>query len=504
VYRVEHTLLGRAAAVKVLQPELSRNQDMVDRFFNEARATAQLQHPGIVEVFDFGYAEDGAAFIVMELLHGENLTSRIAREGRLPWPTACRFARQIASALAAAHRAQIVHRDLKPDNVFLVIEPDQREERTKVLDFGIAKLADAGASGSVKTRADLIMGTPAYMSPQQCRGAGQVDHRADIYSLGCIVFEMVCGRPPFVGEGFGDLVAAHMVTPPPPPRQLAVDLPGPLERLILRMLAKAEADRPQSMEAVAVELEAIATAYGADVGTTTMPSQPGLSGDMSGSDSGISRMPAVTTLGGSTGERVTTAPPPRRRSPYALVFAGAATIGMAGSLIAILVMGRDAPSGAPAEPPIAAVAAPTPPTPPPAEPPPPSQTERVVRPSRITRRVISQPAGAEVRSQGVLLGTTPLELERPRSGEAEPITLRLAGYVERTIEIVADQDGMTDVVLEPAPPPAPPPVPHRPAPARPADRPVKPASRAPCATRARADAPAGPRVYDPYDPCPER
>src|SRR6185436_10898803 len=123
----------------------------------------------------------------------------------------------------------------------------QAEERTKVLDFGIAKLADAGARRASRTRAGQILGTPAYMSPQQCRAAGPVDHRADIYALGCVLFEMVCGRPPFVGEGFGDLLGAHMLLPPPRPRELAPELPEALERLILRMLAKGEAARPQSM-----------------------------------------------------------------------------------------------------------------------------------------------------------------------------------------------------------------------------------------------------------------
>jgi serine/threonine protein kinase len=324
VYRAEHTLLGRAAAVKVLLPELSENQDMVHRFFNEARATAQLRHPGIIDVFDFGYCEDGAAFIVMELLHGESLTTRIAREGRLPWLQACGFARQIASALAAAHRAQIVHRDLKPDNVFLVTEPDQPEERTKVLDFGVAKLADAGSSGLVQTQPDTIMGTPEYMSPQQCRGAGQVDHRADIYSLGCILFKMVCGRPPFMSKKLVDLLDAQMTLPPPRPRKLTPELPEALEQMILRMLAKREVDRPQSMEAVAAGLDAIVAASGAVGRGAPRP----LSMGRSGGDSGSSRSSAITTIGGSASQLVTPAPPPRRRLRY--VFVGAAAVGVAG------------------------------------------------------------------------------------------------------------------------------------------------------------------------------
>jgi len=546
VYRVEHALLGRAAAVKVLQPELSRNQDMVNRFFNEARATAQLQHPGIVDVFDFGYAEDGAAFIVMELLQGESLTSRLAREGRLPWPKACGFARQIASALVAAHRAQIVHRDLKPDNVFLVAEPDQRDERTKVLDFGIAKLAGAGATTTVKTHAGLIMGTPTYMSPQQCRGAGQVDHRADIYSLGCILFEMVCGRPPFVGEGLGDLIHAHMLTPPPPPRQLTAELPGPLEYLILRMLAKAESERPPSMEVVAAELDAIVKAYGLVVETTASPS----SRDIPADTGGASRPSAVTTFGASTGQRVTVAPPPRRRL---LPIFGAAAAGVAGVLLAVVVTGlvMHRATEAPAEPEAAKVAPPPEPIAAPPPPPrPPASTEAHVLPQRITRQVITEPPGAELWRNGQVLGKTPVEIELPQSDQAEPLTLRLAGYLEQTIEIMPNQAGATNVVLEREPQP----VVHelgcdlecevvldgdvvgKAAPGRPyraeflerkgkwrtyvlrpignqrrqtsfrapADRSIKTTIRLPCAPRPRPEGAVGPRVYDPYDACREK
>ncbi|TMQ04325.1 MAG: serine/threonine protein kinase, partial [Deltaproteobacteria bacterium] len=427
VYRAEHALLGKAVAVKVLRPELSQNPDMVDRFFNEARGTAQLRHPGIVDVFDFGYCADGAAFIVMELLHGESLTSRIAREGRLAWPQACRFARQVASSLAAAHRAGIVHRDLKPDNVFLVIEPDEAEERTKVLDFGIAKLADASARGSVRTRADLVLGTPAYMSPQQCRGAGQVDHRSDIYSLGCMLFEMVCGRPPFVGEGFGDLIHAHMAMLPPAPRGLVPELPEALEQLIFRMLAKAEADRPQSMAAVAAELDALAEAPSDAIPSSTGPSScPPIAADA------IARASAVTTHGGSAGE-VTPVPPAPALAPYRKLlyaFALAASLGMTATVIAVVLLAHRtaaapasqlAPSPQiaqappPAMPPQPVPPQPVPPQPVPPQPVPPQPVPLPPPllpspaspppvppppPLRVAHQVITEPPGAELVRHG--------------------------------------------------------------------------------------------------------
>ena len=314
VYCAEHMWLDREVAIKVLRPELSTDSERVTRFFKEARAAARLRHPGIVEVFDVGHCEDGAGYVVMELLRGESLASRLAREGRLRWPQACSFARQIASALATAHRARIVHRELKPANVFLVTESDQPGERTKVLDFGIAKLADGGVDLG-QARPDLVMGTPVYMSPQQCCGVGTVDHRADIYSLGCVLFEMVCGRPPFEEDDICDLVTAHMRMPPPSPGWLAPEQPDALERLILRMLAKREEDRPQSMEEVAAALDAIVETSG-----------------------------VVTEIwvGSSPGEAraVSVGLPPRRRS--LLVFAAMAVVGLA-SLAATAVAYERAP-----------------------------------------------------------------------------------------------------------------------------------------------------------------
>src|SRR5215467_3695128 len=170
VYLGRHVTLGRPAAIKVLHPSLSSNEDMVTRFFNEARAASAVRNPGIVEVFDFGVLEDQSAYIVMEFLEGENLGARI-RRGRMPVAPAMTIVRAIARALQAAHEQGIVHCDLKPDNVFLVPDPELPSgERVKLLDFGIAKLAPFGGEGR-HTRTGTVMGTPTYMAPEQCRGS---------------------------------------------------------------------------------------------------------------------------------------------------------------------------------------------------------------------------------------------------------------------------------------------------------------------------------------------
>ncbi|MBK7070715.1 MAG: serine/threonine protein kinase [Myxococcales bacterium] len=257
VYAAVHTLLGRRAAVKVLLAELSRDQAQVQRFFNEARAATAIKHPSIVEIYDFGWAADGSAYIVMELMDGEPLSARLKRIGRLSVAQAATIARQAATALAAAHRAGIVHRDLKPDNVFLV--PDEEVaggERVKLLDFGIAKLAAPGAASRTTTGA--IMGTPLYMSPEQCEGARAVDHRTDLYALGCVLFEMVAGRVPFISDGVGGLIGMHLHVPPPRLRELAPDAPAELEAIVARLLAKAPDDRYQTADEVAAALARVA------------------------------------------------------------------------------------------------------------------------------------------------------------------------------------------------------------------------------------------------------
>jgi serine/threonine-protein kinase len=250
VYRAQHEILGRSAAVKVLKHELTEDETLVSRFINEAKAASAIRHPGIVEVLDFGVTEDGRSYLVMEFLEGEALSKRIETRKRLPDHEAAELGRGIARALEAAHAKGIVHRDLKPDNIFIVPDVDTGE-RPKVLDFGIAKLAD---TNSRNTQTGALMGTPMYMAPEQARAAAQIDHRADLYSLGCILYELVVGEPPFVGTGAGEIIALHMFETPVPPRKRVISVSPALEAVILKLLAKEPADRFQSAAQVAEAL----------------------------------------------------------------------------------------------------------------------------------------------------------------------------------------------------------------------------------------------------------
>ncbi|HEY5951558.1 MAG TPA: serine/threonine-protein kinase [Kofleriaceae bacterium] len=261
VYRAEHAVLERVVAVKLLRPELTENEELVNRFINEARAASAIQHPGIIEVLDFGHSQDGRAYFVMEMLHGESLAQRIAKRGRLPEREAAQIARGVASALTAAHGKGIVHRDLKPDNVFLIPDPDLGE-RPKVLDFGIAKLGER-APGDVKyTQTGALIGTPLYMAPEQARAASGIDHRADLYSLGCMLYEMLVGEPPFVAVGAGEIIALQMFGSAKRPSERAITVAPDLETIVMRLLEKEPQDRFQTAGEVA---NALANALGEPV-----------------------------------------------------------------------------------------------------------------------------------------------------------------------------------------------------------------------------------------------
>jgi formylglycine-generating enzyme required for sulfatase activity len=345
VYVARHELLGKYAAVKTLLPDYSQNAEIVQRFFNEARAATQIRHPGIVEVFDFGYHTDGSAFLFMELLQGEPLSARLKRAGRLDVASSVRLLQQMASALGAAHGAGIVHRDLKPDNVFLVSDPDMTGgERVKLLDFGIAKLTND--MGTARTHSGAIMGTPRYMAPEQCRGAREVDHRADLYALGCMAYEMLCGRVPFEEKGVGELLAAHMLTPPVPPSTINESVNPALERVILRLLAKEPDQRYQTAQEVI-------DALGQAMGTPPRPRAPSAHDSM-GAPVATGHGTTLSALSGAA------VPAPRRRHAWLwiAVVSLAALSGIGAALVSMSTIGRSTASTQPVDTPAAAMEAP--------------------------------------------------------------------------------------------------------------------------------------------------
>jgi serine/threonine-protein kinase len=290
VYLAEHTLIGRKAAVKLLRSDMPG--EYVERFFNEAKAAATLHHPGLVDVFDFGHHTDGSAFIVMEYLQGESLADRLAHEPRLPIGIALAIARSVANALHVAHVEGIVHRDLKPGNIFLLTDPEAPAGlRTKVLDFGIAKLARDRDSNTVRTQSGAMIGTPRYMSPEQCKNAKVADDRSDIYALGCILYEMLLGVAPFEYDSWAELVSAHLNEIPARPREIDAKLPPNVETLVCKMIAKRPEDRFASMQDLSQSLEVLLLEQGERVRLTPPSLQR---------PSRLSRKELSDSLGGDT------------------------------------------------------------------------------------------------------------------------------------------------------------------------------------------------------------
>jgi serine/threonine-protein kinase len=242
VYEALHKALGRRVAVKTLLEELSANVQLGERFEREARAASAIGHPHIVDVFDLGRTQDGLLFMVMELLDGESLAETLKKTPVLPIPLATHLMVQVLSGLSAAHKSGIVHRDLKPDNIF-VLNSDERPNFVKIVDFGISKVLVPQSPGpAVTTKGSgtmvgSILGTPLYMSPEQAIGqVAAIDHRADIYSAGVVLYEMLCGRTPFVGEGYAQILGGLLEGKYPPPRNLRPEIPQALETAIMRAL----------------------------------------------------------------------------------------------------------------------------------------------------------------------------------------------------------------------------------------------------------------------------
>jgi tRNA A-37 threonylcarbamoyl transferase component Bud32 len=253
VYAALQPEIGSRVAIKILDEKSTEEPELVERFFAEARAVNLIAHENIVKVLDLAWLDDGRPYIVMEYVDGVTLT-QLARGGRAPLGGVMRVMTDILSALAATHERGIVHRDLKPDNIIVTAKG-----HAKVLDFGIAKLAPHHLhTAAARTATGALLGTPAYMAPEQVSGARDVDARTDIYAAGAVLFHAVTGRAPFAGATMFDIMRAHVEEPPPSPRALRPGLPPSLERVILTALAKDPAQRYQRAAEMSAALEAAA------------------------------------------------------------------------------------------------------------------------------------------------------------------------------------------------------------------------------------------------------
>lgn len=429
VYEAVNDDIERRVAIKCLNQQYAADEEATRRFFNEARAANRINHPSIVQISDYSTGAGGSPYIVMEFLAGKTLACILQdSSATLAQSNVLAIAWQIATALAAAHEKGIIHRDIKPENIMLVADPGAPgRQRVKILDFGVAKLASSNAS---KTGASVIMGTPRYMSPEQCKGSGQVDDRADCYSLGVMLFEMLSGRLPFLGEGAGELIAQHMYKEPPSLRDSMENFTPAVAELVDRMLRKTPGERP-SMAEVAALFEALLAesnlSSGQGIGLAELTPKPAesasslpvhsstLRGEVSSGGNGSMLIGALAALGLTL-----------------LVGAAAVTRGLGSTMQK--------------------------------KPPSPEQSERAALTSQAaltaaqstvvsrkrTWRIHSVPSGAWVLdANGTSLGQTPLISEQvPRPGE-QTLTLRLLGYVDRVIVLRLDKDHDVSELLRP-------------------------------------------------------
>lgn len=251
VYKAHHILMDRPVAIKFLHANQTADQTTLDRFRREAMASAKINHPNACAVTDFGISSDNTFYLVMEFLSGRSLRDRLKAEKRLSFAEAAKILYQICAAVEAAHRRNIVHRDLKPDNVFLQMEDGR--EIVKVIDFGIAKMTNTGTKTiEGLTEAGMIVGTPFYMSPEQCQ-SDNLGPRADLYSIGVMLFEMITGQLPFTGESPLSIALKHLSEPVPSPRKFLPDISEELEAVVMRSMAKKPDDRQESVLQLARE-----------------------------------------------------------------------------------------------------------------------------------------------------------------------------------------------------------------------------------------------------------
>jgi eukaryotic-like serine/threonine-protein kinase len=274
VYEAKHTLIGKRVAVKVLLEKFHAQSDLVARLLQEARLASSIGHENIVDVTDFGTTDDGRSFVVMEFLDGESLAELAMREAPLPIERSLRIARQVASALGAAHAKGIFHRDVKPENIYLVQRGDT--DFVKVVDFGISKAVKPGGDEGPETyrltHTGLLLGTPLYMSPEQARGSEDLDHRVDIWALGVLLYECLTGEVPFRANNYLQIISQVLTHEPMPPSQLRPELgiPDAVEAVVMRAMEKDRTRRYQTMAELERDLERL-LAGDQNVGTPPAP-----------------------------------------------------------------------------------------------------------------------------------------------------------------------------------------------------------------------------------------
>jgi eukaryotic-like serine/threonine-protein kinase len=452
VYLALHTILEKQVALKVLHGEFARKPDLVDRFMQEAKAASRIRHENVIDISDFGATPEGHVFFAMELLQGADLHDAIARaklSGQLlPWSRTKRIFLQICSALAAAHARGIVHRDLKPENVFL-IDFLGDHDFVKLLDFGIAKLTDVTSEegGRKLTKTGMLFGTPEYMSPEQARGEN-VDHRVDIYAMGCILFQLVTNRVPFESDNFMGVLSQHLTEEPPsiPPEVFdQIGAPRALADVIDRALEKDRDKRFQTIEEFANAVRKVSgdpptadrsqpfrAANVTSPQETTRPRTP--TGPAGPQRTRAETGRVKTQWTGNLTVPEAAEPIAKSKSKLPLII-GAFVLVAGGAAAAVFALGDKSTDSPPPAPAVAPVVEP----PPPPQPPPPPKD---VLPATVEIVLASEPKGALVTdlANNKVLGATPQRFKVAGSTTARQFKFTLKGYGDSTVELVPNRE----------------------------------------------------------------
>ncbi|HEY4240339.1 MAG TPA: serine/threonine-protein kinase [Kofleriaceae bacterium] len=479
VFEAAHPLIGKRAAIKVLARRFSVDPEMVSRFVAEARAVNQIRHRHIIDIFAFGQLPDGRHYYVMELLEGETLDVALEAVGRFSLAGAIDILRGIAKALDAAHAKGIAHRDLKAENVFLAREGEERWP--KLLDFGIAKLMSPEDGLKHKTRTGAPIGTPYYMSPEQCRGR-DVDHRTDLYAFGVLAYLLLTGAYPFDADDFMSILFQQITAAPPKPSAAVPELPAAVDDAIHALMAKDPADRPATARAAVRMLEA-AAGFEVPVGplsephsvssvvaaVTPTPSMIGTAADAVPEP--VDDGEAAESRGGEADDAAG-APAPRRRAMLVAAMIGGAALAAIAVVLAVHASGggstsRDAIAREPGRAAVVAapiVAAPMPAAAPGAPMPAPASAAVVAAPGApmpavpgvppeavpsIIVTVTGVPEGTEVRIGSASVGVAPGPVQVPRGEGAVVLTFKADGFVPQAKTLTPDHDQGVSIMLKP-------------------------------------------------------